>query len=99
MLRAPIADEQPLTQTPKPAKPQFSEERIAGALSQPPALRNIGTHLIPSQEAVIFLTELRRKEAAIDPPYTPSPALKSVNGPRAPHEAEFFGALEADVAP
>ena len=97
LARAIITANQP-TMMPKPAKPQFPEVKIGETVAKHPVLRDIGSKLMPTQEAVNFFTKLRFEAAALVPPYTPYPAPKLMDAPWTPKGADVKRAAQAAEA-
>ena len=97
LMRVIITANQP-TMMPKPAKPQFPEVKIGETVAKHPVLRDIGSKLMPTQEAVNFFTKLRFEAAALVPPYTPYPAPKLMDAPWTPKGADVKRAAQSAEA-
>ena len=93
LVRVIITANQP-TMMPKPAKPQFPEVKIGETVAKHPVLKDIGSKLMPTQEAVNFFTKLKFEAAALVPPYTPYPAPKLMDAPWTPKGADVKRAVQ-----
>ena len=93
-----IAAERPNAQTPIPAKPQFPEASIGGAVRGHPILNNIGAKLTAAQGAAKFGTKLKYEAAAVEQPCTPYPALEPMEEPLNPRSADDRMTVGSDVA-
>ena len=93
-----VADEHSRTRALKPARLPCPEVCVEEALERHPGIQNVGPQLIPPQEAVNSLAKLRYGAAATEPPNTQYSSPQLAQEPRAPHEAVFRRASEADLA-
>ena len=99
LARRMIATEEPRTQTPKPAKPQFPEINIGSALQNlKSGWEKIGRGLMPSQEAANYFTKLQYEAAATEPPSIPYPSPDLEVEQWAPHALDVRRATEEDLA-
>ena len=94
LARVIITADQP-AMMPKPAKPLLPEVKIRETVAKRPALRDIGSKLMPAQEAANFFTKLKFEAAAVVPPYTPYPAPKLMGAPWTPKGADVKRAAQA----
>ena len=80
-MRGLIAAERPLARMPIPVKPQFTDVQIAGALVGRPTLYDVGSSLIPLQEAANFFSGLTFESAALERQKLPRPEPKVASEP------------------
>ena len=60
-LRVIVTAGQLNTQIPEPSKPQPPKENIGDAVANHPVIKNIGSELMPTQEAANFFTSAPQK--------------------------------------